>query len=219
MKEEVSVVLKNKAEAIRKGAELLLEKTRDWQLIKQYLNNRLQDIELTATQQEKLNRYQYVYNQLVSGRYTDQEVITQLTKLHGISLRQAYEDMNATREIFCTVVNINKLFEIQLQIQITKGMIRKAEELQDFKSAAALGKNLATLLSMLPDVEENPAELFEGHTIEAVFDPSLLGAPPVNMKEVLTAINAKRKVKINTDMFEDIDHEEVKPDEPEAPLQ
>jgi hypothetical protein len=218
MKEEVSVVLKNKAEAIRKGAELLLEKTRDWQLIKQYLCNRIEDIELTPTQQEKLNRYQYIYNQLVSGRYTDQEVVSQLINLHKISQRQAYDDMNATREIFCTVVNINKLFEIRLEIQITKDVRRKALEMHDFKSVAALGKNLIALNAMLPDEEQNAAELFEGHNIEATFDPSLLGAPPVNMKEVLDAINLKRKAKINTDMFEDIPHEDIANDNPEAPL-
>jgi hypothetical protein len=218
MKEEVSVVLKNKAEAIRKGAELLLERTRDWQLIKQYLCNRLQDIELTPTQTEKLNRYQFIYNQLVSGEYSDAEVLSLVIKTYNIEQRQAYDDMNAAREIFCTVVNVNKLFEIQLQIQITKDMIRKASELQDYKSAASLGKNLVALISLLPDTEENPADLFEGHSIEATFDPSLLGAPPVNMKEVLDAINLKRKAKINTDMFEDIPHEDIANDNPEAPL-
>jgi hypothetical protein len=218
MKEEVSVVLKNKAEAIRKGAELLLERTRDWQLIKQYLCNRLQDIELTPTQTEKLNRYQFIYNQLVSGEYSDAEVLSLVIKTYKIEQRQAYDDMNAAREIFCTVVNVNKLFEIQLQIQITKDMIRKASELQDYKSAASLGKNLVALISLLPDTEENPADLFEGHNIEATFDPSLLGAAPVNMKEVLDAINLKRKAKINTDMFEDIPHEDIANDNPEAPL-
>ena len=65
------------------------------------------------------------------------------------------------------------------------------------------------MLKELPDEEENPAELFEGHQIEAVFDPTLLGAPAVDMKEVLKAINEKRDKKIQIDMFEELSYEIV----------
>lgn len=220
MKEDVIRALTKKADAIEKGTNLLLEKTRDWQVIKAYLNNRLVDLELTDIQQKKLERYQFVYNQLVSGKYTDQEVISQLTNksMYGVSLSQAYEDMSSSREIFASVVNINKRFEINLQLQINRNMQRKAEELGDFKALAALEKNRALLLKLLPDEEENPAEFFEGHIFEAVFDPRLLGAPDIDMKEVLKAVNEKRNKKINIDLFDDIPFEDVTDDADETSL-
>ena len=216
MKEEVTKYLQKKAEQVSYATELLLSKTRDWQAIQQYLCNRLNEITLTPTQEEKLKLYQYIYNQLVSGKYTDQDVINQVMKLFDIKIVQAYEDLSCTREVFNSVININKLFELNLQLQINRDMMRKAAEINDFNSYRFLEKNRIELLKELPDVEENPGEDFIGHEFEATFDPRKLGAPDVNMKEVLTAINAKRKVKIKTDMFEELD---TQPDEDTAPLQ
>jgi len=71
-----------------------------------------------------------------------------------------------------------------------------------------LKKNRVLLLSLLPDKEDSSSELFEGHSIEAVFDPTLLGAPAVDMQEVLKAVNEKRDKKINIFdhlSFEDFD--------------
>jgi len=86
------------------------------------------------------------------------------------------------------------------------------------KSAAAFQKNIIQLQRDIPDEETNPGELFEGHTIEAVFDPKLLGAPDVDMKKVMEAVNEKRKVKINFDLFEDISHEDIPNDDTETTL-
>ncbi len=209
--EPVSSLLIKRAEQIKNATELLIAKTNDWQIIKQFLCNRLNEVELTEMQQKKLERYQFVYNQLVSGKYTEQDVITMLMKSFGIKINQAYEDMNCARELFTSVININKRFELQIELQSAKDMKRKCIEIGDFKTAGAIQKNIVAIMAMLPDEEENPAELFEGHEIEAVFDPKLLGAPDVNMKEVLAAINAKRKVAINTDLFENIPYEETTP--------
>lgn len=219
MKEDVTKALVKRAEQVQKSAELLMAKTCDWQVIKQYLSNRLEEIELSPEQQKKLERYQYIYNQLVSGKYTDQEVVNQVTKIYSVKISQAYEDISCTREIFNAVININKQFELKLQLQINRNMLRKAEELSDLKAYAQLEKNRALLLKQLPEVEDNPAELFEGHTIEAVFDPRLLGAPDIDMKEVLKAVNEKRGKKINIDMFDDLPYEEMNDDNEATPLQ
>ena len=208
-------VLSARASQLQTTAELLMDKTRDWQIIKQYLCNRFNDFELTDKQQEKLKRYQYVYNQLVSGKYTEKEVLNQLINLYNIKLTQAYEDINATKEIFPSFININKRFEIIIEKEILKDARRKCLELGDHKSAAAYSKVIQSLLASIEDDEDSAGELFEGHKIEATFDPRLLGAVDINMKEVLEAINAKRSVKINIDLFEhldatDIDHEDIK---------
>lgn len=202
----------NKAEAIAKAADLMAERTNDWQVIRAFISNRISDYELNERQEKKLDRYQYIYNHLVSGKYTDMDIIEQLMnkKLYGVSLKQAYEDMSCSRELFNATLNVNKIFEINLQLQINRNLMRKAEEIGDLKAAAAFEKNRAMMLKLLPEEEDRSAEHFEGHLIEAVFDPRLIGAPEVDMKELLEMINSKRKVKINIDSFAtDITHEDV----------
>jgi hypothetical protein len=216
-RETLNMALIKKAEQVKNAAEFLMSKTRDWQMIKAYLTNRLEEIELSEEQEKKKTRYEFIYNQLVSGKYTDEEVRQMLIKTYKIKNGQSYDDMNCARELFYSVININKRFEINLELQINRNMMRKAEELNDFRAVAQLEKNRAMLLKLLPEEEETPAEHFEGHEIEAVFDPALLGGPAIDMKEVLKAINEKRKVKINTDMFTEI--EEVKDGNQTAPLQ
>lgn len=215
-KETVNTTLQLRADAIRKGAEMLAAKTRDWQTIKQYVSNRLSEDFLTEEQKEKLKRYQYIYNQLVSGRYTETEVVSQLMNPHifGLGMTQAYADLDATKELVPSFVNLSKRFELIVQLQVNRDMMRKASEIGDLKSYAQIEKNRIGLLAQFEDTEETPGELFEGHTIEAVFDPSLLGVPRIEkaaMKELLDEINAKRKVKISTDFIEDITHEDVNP--------
>lgn len=216
----VNSALIKAANQVQAGAEILMAKTRDWQVIRNYLSNRLANIELTDEQQKKLDRYQYSYNQLVTGKYTDSEVVSQLTRIYQIKQSQAYEDLSCTRELFNTVCNINKRFEINLQLQINRKLLRKAEELNDLKAYAQLEKNRALLLKLLPEEEDTPAEHFEGHDIEAVFDPKLLGAPDIDIADILKVINEKRKVKIDIDAFiTDIPHEDISTDEETAPLQ
>lgn len=212
MKDDVTTALQKKAEEVNAAAEFIMAKTRDWQVIKNYLSNRIKDLALTPEQQKKLERYQYIYNQMVSGRYTDQEVVNQVKTNYKVEVTQAYEDINNTREIFNSVVNVHKQFEIKLQLQINRKMLHKAAELQDMKAYAALEKNRALLIKQLPDEPENPAEFFEGHIYEMTFDPELLGAPPVDMIKVLQAINAKRNKHIKTDMFEELSYKEVPKD-------
>lgn len=206
MKEDVHTALMRRAEQVRTSAETLMANTRDWQMIELFMRNRLSESDLTEEQLKKLERYQFIYNQLVSGKYIEPEVVHQLTskKFYGLSVSQAYEDLNATKKLMPSVVNISKRFELHLSLQLNQIRQRKAEELGDMKALAAFEKNRAALLKELPDEEENPAELFEGHQIEAVFDPRLLGTPDVDMNEVLKAVNEKRDKKIKIDMFTEL---------------
>lgn len=210
MKEDVSTAMQKKADQVMSAAEALMQNTNDWQVIKQFMCNRLKGLQLTPEQEKKLERYQFIYNQLVSGKYTDAEVISQLTnkKLYGLSISQAYEDINAAKELFPSVININKRFELHLALELNKLRQMKAEAMGDMKALAAFEKNRTLLLKELPEQEENPADMFEGHSIEAVFDPKLLGAPAVDLKEVLKAVNEKRGKKIRIDMFEELSYEE-----------
>lgn len=210
MKEDVRVTLQRLSEQVSYAAELLIAEKQDWQLIKMYLANRLKDMPLTTGQKSKLERYQFIYNQLVSGKYTNPEVVSQVKKLYSVSQSQAYADINAAKEIFNSIVTYNKQFEITQELEINRQMLRMARELQDVKGFAALEKNRAALIKMLPDTMDNASEYFEGHTYNMTFDPSLIGAPPVDMKELLATINAKRNKHIKTDMFEELDYKEIK---------
>lgn len=214
MKSDVKDALVKRSEEVSKQAEFIMAKTRDWQLIKQYMSNRVQDITLTAEQQKKMERYQFIYNEIASGKSTDQQVVNQAKNIYKISLSQAYEDLNATKEIFSTVININKQFELSQALQLNTKYKAKAEEMGDLKALAMFEKNRKDLIKLLPEVEDNSADIFEGHTYEMVFDPTLLGAPAkVDMKELLTAINAKRGKKINIDMFPELEHEDIPNDD------
>lgn len=212
MSDSVKKALQLKAEQVSNATQILVSKTRDWQVIKEFISNRISKIQLSKPQQDKLERYQYIYNQLVSGKYSETEVVNQVTEFFKIGITQAYEDLGCSQEVFLSVLNINKRFEMKMELAAARSMRNKCEEIGDTKGYAAVQKNIVNLLKELKDEEENPSDLFEGHTFEAVFDPRLLGAPDVNMKDVLQAVNAKRGKKIKIDMFEDIDHEEVKVD-------
>lgn len=194
----------NAASQITHGVETLLNSTSDWQTIREYICNRLPKEQLTEIQKKKLERYTYIYNQTMTGKYSKTEIISQITSMYGVDLSLAYEDYNCMQELFGTYIHINKLFEIKMEIEAAKRLKRKAEAAMDFKGAAAIQKNLIALYALIPDEEQSLAELFKGHTIEAIYDPRLLGAPDVNMTELLKTINAKRKVKINVDKFEQI---------------
>jgi hypothetical protein len=207
----VTSALMKRANQVATTTDLLLARVQDWQQIKEYLCNRVTDESfLTEAQLEKLKRYQYFYNQLVSGKYTETEVVNQCIKMYKIKTAQAYEDLSCTKELFNYVLNINKVFEIKVQLEINRNMQRKCEELNDMKAAAAFEKNRALLLKLVPDQDDTPAELFDGHIYELTFDPELLGAQPIDMKELIDMINEKRNVKIKTDMFTElIDFEEI----------
>ncbi len=211
MRESVPTFLERKADQVKRGAEILLQQTSDWQQIKKYLCNRIEGIKLSASQKEKLDRYQFIYNQLSSGNYTEQEILQQLQKkeMYDISLQQAYDDMNATKEIFSSFININKKFELKLELDIAKEVRRKCLEQNDMKSYAAMSKNIISLLALIEDDNEVNADLFTGIEIEATFDPRLLNAPDVDMKELLTALNNKRDAKIKMDLIEDLPYESI----------
>lgn len=206
MKTDVLTALQKKAEAVEAQAEFIMAKTRDWQVIKQYMSNRINEIVLTPEQQKKMERYQYIYNELVAGKSTNQQIVQQVKNFFKIELTQAYEDMNAAREVFTSVINVNKQFELNLALELNTKYKNKAEAMGDLKALAAFEKNREKLIALLPDEEEKPID-FQGHIYELTFDPILLGAPKINMKELLAEINAKRKKPIKIDMFEELEYE------------
>jgi len=213
MSDNLRKALQKKAEQIGNATDILVSKTRDWQVIKEHISNRISKIQLTKPQQQKLERYQFIYNELMSGKYSEAEVLNTVCSIYDIGITQAYEDLECTQELFTTVIKINKAFEMKLLLEEGKKMLRRCKEVGDMKNYGSIYKSVVALTKDIKELEEESPDQFEGHTIEAVFDPRLLGAPKVDMKEVLKAINEKRGKKVKIDMFEDIDFQEVKPND------
>lgn len=209
MSDSVPAVLKRKMDIIIKNTEALAAKTRDWQLIKQYLANRLDDIELTDIQKDKLERYQFIYNQSVSGKYTESDIVRTVMRTYNVRIAQAYEDISSTKELFNTVLNLNKQFELKVQLEANRVYQIKANAMGDMKALASLEKNRILLVSQIPEKEDNPAENFEGHQLEAVFNPRLIGADPIDIMEMMKVINENRNVPLKIEQFAHLAFEDI----------
>lgn len=202
-----------KYQEVEKYTESLLEVVQDWQTIQRHLKNRLEKIKLTKKQQEKLDRYQFAWSMLVSGDADDGQVAEMICQTYHVEKSQAYEDIKCTREVFGSVVSIKKQLGLQTQYQIMLKAQSRALALDNMTSFASISKVIHGILKDIEDEEENPASEFHGHVFEPVFDPALLNSgEEVNMKEVLDAINAKRKVKLKmNEIATAIPYEEIDP--------
>lgn len=213
--ERMEIILQNKANQVAESAALIWEKTRDWQMIREFMTNRFSEIELTEDQEHQLKIYQYVYDQLSTGKYSRTEIVASLNKLYNRSLRQAYDDIRISQELFSIADNFNKKFEINNELQICRQLRKQCVDLMDYKNAAIFSKRINELIAMQPEEDDSPADMFETHKIVGVFNPRLLGGPDIDMTEMqkmLQEINDKNNVKINTKMFENIPFTEI-PDE------
>lgn len=194
----VQKALIEKMEAISKGAMTIAEHTSDWQVIRDFISNRIEGLKLTRKQEEKLKRYQFVYNQLSTGKYIDKEVVSQLKRTYDIEDTQAYQDLKDAKEVFNTVFYINKVFELKLTLDRNWVMMQKAADVNDLKSYAQLEKNRQKLLEMIPQVDASLGDLFVPHTFVLKFDPSLIGAPAIDMDAIHEYIKNRKQKGGNT---------------------
>jgi hypothetical protein len=175
-------------------AEWMAEQTNDLQMLKAYMHARVKDIKLSAGQKEKLKRWQFVYDQISSGKYTDKEVRLQLMDKFGIEDRTSYSDLRDTTELMSTTMNINKRFKIQIDIQLLDVMKQKARETNQLDAYARLQKVQSELYKMLPDEDEVPADYFTPRQNIMQFNPELLGIaaiPDKQMKDLFTQLKTE----------------------------
>lgn len=194
--------IKDLATNITNSALLLADRTNDWQAIKEYLSNRSNDLPLTQMQKDKLERYQFVYNQLSTGKFIEKEVLNQLGKTYGISITQAIQDLSDAKELYGFLFNINKMFELKVQLDINRLMMEKAKASNDLKGYAALEKNRIEMMKIIPEIEDAPGEYFTPHINKIVFDPALIGAPKdIDMKALLDEINKRHNKALDTELI------------------
>lgn len=184
MSDKAKDVLLVKTQQVMASAELLASETNDWQTIQAYMTRRLHDIQLTEVQQAKLARYEFIYNQLVSGKYTESEVCEMVQDVYKRSYQQALQDIRDSKEIFSSSVNINKQFEIRAQLEINRMLTRMAQAAGDFRAAAQFEKNRTKLISMQPEADDTAAEDFTPHVNVFTFDPTILGLDPLGAGEL-----------------------------------
>lgn len=184
MSEKAKDVLVQRAAQISNAAEILAAQTSDWQVIQAYVSGRLLDLKLTSIQEEKLARYQFVYNQLVSGKYTESEVCEMVQHNHGLSYIQALQDIRDSKEIFASSANLHKMFELKMQLELNMQWTQMAIAQGDMRAASAFDKNRAKLISMMPEEEDTSAADFQPHVNVFTFDPSLLGFEQFDQKQV-----------------------------------
>jgi hypothetical protein len=205
-------ILKDKAEQIRHGAELIASTTNDWQMVREYLCNRLSEgIELNEIQTAKLKRYQYVYDNMSSGKYNELDIVGHLENVFGIKRTQAVQDIQDAQELFATTLNINKRFEIKMELEINKDARKKALANGDYKSAAAFSKIIQTITKDLPDVDPEAGKRFAGHTFVFTADPRVLGKPlPTKgeLNKLMKDINTHTGKSLSMDFIDDLEFEE-----------
>jgi len=194
MKTNVKQALEQNKNQIALSAEIAAQEINDWQAIQAYITNRISNISLTDEQKIKLKRYEFAYNQFVSGKYAQHEVVEMLQESFNISYPQALRDVKDCREIFTTTININKLFEIKIQLEINRIMLKKAEDSNDLKAYAQLEKNRQKFIAMLPDDESSLADEFIPRQNILEYNPELIGVKIQDINEIRAlAKDLKRK--------------------------
>lgn len=180
----LKVLLQTKEQKLIEAAELAAESTDDYLAIKEFLTRRINNMQLTQRQQQRLEKYEFIYNQLVSGKYTETEVLDMVSVRYGLEKAMCRSYIIDAKDIFSTSFNINKAFELKVQLDLNRVEMQKASMRGDLKAYAMLEKNRISIAKLLPDPEEESHEDYEGHVIVPVFDPSLLGINPINKHDV-----------------------------------
>lgn len=179
-----------KAEIIRR-AEWIAEQTNDFQTIKAYMQARIGELEMTDAQKEKLRRWQFVYDQSATGNYTETEIRLQLQEHFKVNQNTSYVDIRQAKELMSTTLNINKLFKIQIDIELLDIMKQKAKASNNGDTYAKLQKAQNELYKMLPDEDIAAGDDFIPHANIIEFNPALLGVeriPDDQMKKLLDQI-------------------------------
>jgi hypothetical protein len=153
----------------------------------------LNEVKLTEDQQTKLKRWQFIYDQLSSGRYNETDVRNQLLKTFPISEYTAFKDMMEAKEVFSTTLNLNKKFKMMTDIQLLDMMKLKASDANKLDEYAKLQRVQNELYKMIPDEETNPTEDFTPRQNLVQYNPSLLGIPAMPDEQINELLNQLKR--------------------------
>lgn len=190
IKNELSkILLKNEA-----LIDTASEQVNDLHAVRSFMMRRIAEHELSPTQQKKIEIYEFIYNQLIGRKWSELELIELIKSKYKCPSRpMAVSLLNDTKELFTTVLAVNKQWELKQQVEACKAMMRKAELTGDFKAYAALEKNFYKMLELVEEVEVAQDD-FVGHTMVITADPSVIGvkaADPAEVKLLMAELKEK----------------------------
>lgn len=158
------------------------EQLDDLYQVRDYMLRRIAEHQLTPVQQKKLELYEFIYNQSLSTQWDEDELIDLVRNRANCSRPVAIQLIHESRELFTTVLSVNKQWEIKRQLMANERLLQKAETMGDFKAYAALERNRYKLLEMVQEVTRN--EEFKGHTLQITADPEVIGVKPASKSEI-----------------------------------
>ena len=197
--------LKSKYDEVSEAVEKYSKYTNDFMAIKKFMKSRVENIKLTEAQQEIYNRLQFIYNQLVSGKYSEQQIVHMLTnEPYNLKRSQAYYDIQTCKDLFSTARPLDKQFLLKLNYERLEIQMRKASEANNLDVYAKLQKNMLELLKMMPDEELEVPEDYVPTLVVPMYDPRLLGIKTVDAQK-LAELKAtlKKQFNFNLDFIPD----------------
>lgn len=183
-KNKLIEIYRQKEEQAIKQAELAAQATDDYLAVKDFMLRRISYIELTPAQERIRNIYSFAYNQLLSGKFTEKEVLSLIMTEYKVPVGAAIQYLKDSKELYNIIFDVNKAWEIHVQLELNKIQMQKANARGDQKAYALLERNRIKLLDLIPEKEESTNDDFVGHLIEPQFNPALLGIDPIPEKEL-----------------------------------
>lgn len=169
----------------------------DFTTVRDFMRGRVANIKLNKRQEELMELYKLVYMEMCNGKLNKSTLASHLVAYKRVgSYRTAVQVIDQALEVYGRLFNIDKQIEFVIMLETNKRMMARAERAGDFKAFAALEKSRLSLLKQIERQEDDSASHFTGYTIDAVYNPRLLGVEPVDVHEVLRIVNNKRGVKI-----------------------
>lgn len=191
-------------------AEYMAEQTNDFQVIKSFMNNRFNDLtSLTPQQELKMKRWQFIYDQSSTGKYTDADIRNQLVTHFKITEHQAWDDMRKSQELFTKTLHFDKKFKMMIDLQLLDLMRAKAISNNDIDGFAKLQKQRNDLYRLIPDEEEQPGDYFKPIQLNYAFNPEYMGktrVPSDKMKSLIEMLKEEHGIT-------DIDYEILNDDD------
>lgn len=169
-------------------------------------------LELSAKQQEQLDRWKWIRAWILNFDYlSDRDIIIAIQKNYTISEKQAYVDLKNTKRFFASMDKVEKEFEKIMMIQrLKKQQHRLKNAYFDPKNEAVLVKNeelLAKITGMLEPDNLMPVPVVV--EIQPVCDVTVLGIDPIpedRLVKLLKAFGQKKEEKRRLEI-EDVDYE------------
>jgi hypothetical protein len=154
------------------------------------------DIRLSKSLQEKLERMDFCHD-LIKKYGSRTRVAPQIMKMYGVSKAQAYRIFQDTQDVFGSTQKTSREFWLDILLGFMMESREKASKKGDFRSVAAIEKNMASAVEKLAGNKDSvPFEKVQPPPIMIGFFPETLKVelPDDWEDQVKKIIQPKRKI-------------------------